>query len=124
MIKVRTKTVNMQKMERIQRVGDTADLPLFDGKPDPLSYIFNDGIDERDQAHDTLKNCNHRELLVLGVLRERGPLTDLQIADVLKWKINQVTGRRNALLEKRRIEKYGSVKNEGTGKMNSLWRAI
>lgn len=124
MLKIRTKTLNMQKLERISRVGQTADLPLFDNRIDPPSYIHNDGIDERNQSHQEMKNCGHKELLVLAVITKHGPITDLRIADILGWKINQVTGRRNGLLTKKRIVKYGTVRNTETGKNNSLWSAV
>lgn len=118
------RVINQQKFERIQRVGQTADLPLFDGKPDPKSYVDNDGKETRDAAHKALKDMGAKETAVYALLTRSGPMTDRQIADELGWEINQVTGRRSGLLKQGRVVKYGTHKNVETGKENTLWRAV
>lgn len=115
-----TRKLNMSKLDRIQRVGQSADLPLFGGDVDQPTYLPNHG---KDTKSESFKKLNNNELVVLAVIRQIGPCTDHQIAEYLKWDINQVTGRRNSLVENQRIERYGTTTGD-SGRSRALWVCV
>lgn len=116
--------LNYQKLGRIQRMGQTADLPLFDGPQavDMPTLEPTDARDVRNAAYYSLTpgKLNHNEMLVYGVIMELGTPTDREIARQLGWEINRVTGRRNALVKKGRVERYGT--KQVAGRTQTMWR--
>jgi hypothetical protein len=114
--------LNKQKQDRIRREGQTAGTPLFDGGEDAPTYVTQKGNDIRDEAYNSHPHLGNNELIVYAVIRNHGPITDRAIADRLKWPINCITGRRRTLVQKGRIERYGTTKDPVTGKSNIQWR--
>lgn len=115
--------LNYRKLERIRRMGDTVDLPLFDGPGavDQPTYEPTDAKDTRNEAYKRLINLNNKEQLVYAAIqRLGGTATDKEIAHYLDWPINRVTGRRNALVKKDRVEKHGTKRVDGN--TNTIWR--
>lgn len=74
-------------------------------------------------AYETA-DLSRRQLEIHDALAERGPLTDLEIAEHVGVPINGVCGARNALV------KFGLVKDSGKrrmsryGKENIVWELV
>lgn len=67
---------------------------------------------------------NTNEEVVLRIIKQSSrPLCDYEIARMLDWPINRVTGRRNKLEAKGLIEDVGKAKSP-TGKAAHYWRAV
>ena len=63
------------------------------------------------------------EQKVLAVIGNIQPCTDREIADVLGWQINRITGRRNALMNKKIITNQG-LKQYMHYKSSMAWRLV
>lgn len=65
---------------------------------------------------------NANETLVYDVFKTRPwGYTNYQIAEILHWSINRVTGRTNSLVKKGKLTKADVVRNIQTGKNNIVW---
>jgi len=114
--------LNYSKLDRIQRVGQEVDLPLFGGGTEDPTYLPNNGKDTKSLSYEKLK-LNNNELIILAIVRKIGPCTDQEIAEELRWEINQVTGRRNSLVGNNRVERCGTVSGP-KGRKRALWRVV
>ncbi len=74
------------------------------------------------EAYESIKPLNERQQRVMNVMRGKMPLTRQDIAFLLKWEINQVTGRVRELLDMKKIEECGH--REYQGRKRSLLRIL
>jgi DNA-binding MarR family transcriptional regulator len=74
-------------------------------------------------AYDDIKETlNRREEEVLEALGLLGQATNNEIADMLDWQINRVTGRTNSLAKKNYIEECDRRPDKFTGYKSIVWR--
>lgn len=105
---------NRLRQETVQRFGQTAGLPLFNGQskpiPEPRKSRFANAPKSVALATDTKKlghvaatfdvaELSDKQQKVLDVIREFGPVTNTEIAHRLNWPINCVVGRTFELRE-------------------------
>lgn len=55
------------------------------------------------------------------IIATHGPLTDSDIAKLLRWEINRVTGRRNSLVRQGIVKKAGTIIKPDTNRPACLW---
>ena len=101
---------NMADKERIQRMGQTVDLPLFDesvaesGMP---SEIYDASMNKARVFSAIQARLPASRFRVFTALFELGRATDQQIGKYLHWEINRVTPRRQDL------QKLGLIQEAG-----------
>ncbi|MCU7494742.1 MAG: hypothetical protein HF314_12125 [Ignavibacteria bacterium] len=118
---------NQEKQERIERFGQTVDLPLFDQKSDHKhsvmpSWIFN-GTDLKGEVYRAMEEkLQPNQNKVIEALLSLQTGSDHDIKDYLGWEINQVTGRRKALQMLGIIEFAFKRKLGPYGSPNCVWK--
>lgn len=75
------------------------------------------------EAYSKIKKLGHKELQVLGVILRYGAVSNQEIADLLEWPVNRVTGRTFELREKGFVtEAYRDVYNGNVRVIH--WKAV
>lgn len=64
-----------------------------------------------------------KQIAVLELLQQQGPMTDRQIEKALGWRISSVTGRRNELVDMGAAEIAGRTFDQETNRNVFLWEA-
>lgn len=72
------------------------------------------------KIHDSL---GKRQKIVYGVIQKHGPVTNLQISEILGWPINCVTGRTKELRDRKVVKPHDFVIAETKCK-NTRWVSI
>ncbi|MDE2097936.1 MAG: hypothetical protein KGL39_11855 [Patescibacteria group bacterium] len=75
----------------------------------------------RDESYHALTGLGARQRSVVEALREHGPLSDRQLADLLGWPINRVVPRRNELSASGQLVEAGTVYDAQTGRNVTRW---
>lgn len=125
-----TFTPNLDKQERINRFGQTVDLPLFakevvEAKPETglPNWIWN-GSQIKAEVYDELKfNLSESRMqVVIALLKLGGSGTDVEIVEVSQMEKSSVNARRNELVKLGVIKSYpGKVQLGKYGKPNTIW---
>ena len=72
------------------------------------------------EAYRSLENLNEKQKTVYWTIKNRGPIADIQIAELLQWPINRVTPRRNELEKASLIHSKKKIKTS-TGRSAHAW---
>ena len=73
-------------------------------------------------AYDSIKpELGNKQCAVLAKFRAWGDMTGLEMADLLGWSINRVTGRINELVERKRLFDSGRTKLSKFGRPSIIW---
>jgi len=75
------------------------------------------------EAFWALDDINTRQQEVLGVIRSKGPISNLEIAEELQKPINSITPRTNELVAKGLVEEAYRAPSIVTGRKVIHWRA-
>ena len=122
---------NPEYIDRIERFGQTAGLPLFEQQPQrkPIPQWLWNGNGLSAEAHKRIKNSvtqNQNLLKVLeAILTLGGSATDREIQELTGLEINIITARRNDLKKLGWVTSYPDKKKKDpeTGANNTLWFA-
>ena len=73
-------------------------------------------------AYHSLENIGNKQRAVLTVIMLYQPCNDRMIKEHLGWEINQVTGRRNELVELDMVEESGRKIDPKTKRPTIYWK--
>lgn len=73
-------------------------------------------------TYQQIRNLPEKRASVYEIIKNHPHVTDKEIAQLLGWEINRVTGRRGELVRDGLVEQCG--KRFVEGKPNAEWRAI
>ena len=73
------------------------------------------------EAYRQAKGLRGKRKLVYDIILERGPLCNQDIANILDWEINRITGRVKELREQRLVEIAHKAKGP-TGRNVMYWQ--
>lgn len=76
----------------------------------------------RNDAYYSLEHLSESRARVMRAVIEHGPVSDADIAEILGWTINRVTGRRSELVSLGMVAEAGT-KVSGYGKRVVTWVA-
>lgn len=65
-----------------------------------------------------------KQKTVYGVIKHHSPTTNRNIAHVLGWEINRVTGRVTELVNKGMVKASGTIFDKNTNRTVTTWEAI
>ena len=65
-----------------------------------------------------------KQQTVYGVIKSKGKVTNRNIAKVLGWDINRVTGRVTELVNKGMVTSNGTYYDKQTNRTVTLWKAL
>jgi hypothetical protein len=118
---------NPDKAERINRFGETIDLPLFSQNNKPVynlpSWIWN-GCDIKSEVYRSIKNhMSESRLKVLqGFISLGGKATDNEVYRKTGIAVHLVCARRNELIKLGIIQSFPGQKKTGPdGAPNTIW---
>lgn len=74
------------------------------------------------QAYKSLKRLGDKQSLVYGVIKDCGPVSNLDIAKRTGWEINRVTPRCNELVELGMVVESHRAVHPITGKRVIYWK--
>jgi hypothetical protein len=121
--------LNPSKIERVNRFGQTVDLPLFDPTAPasaertrvPLPSRIYDGSERKAKIFAAIKNkLGPARMKVFEAIFDLRIATDVEIAKRLDWTINRVTPRRKELQQLGLIVHVGEKVGE-FGHPNAVW---
>jgi predicted ArsR family transcriptional regulator len=79
--------------------------------------------DTSTQAYDSIRDSlNEKQRIIRSVLLRVGPMSNAQLATVLRWPINTVTPRIHELRKLDVIEDAGTVVSRTTGRKVHVWK--
>lgn len=67
------------------------------------------------------ESIGEKQFKVYSAIKKLGGATNSQISDFLGWPINCVTGRVKELCDQGVVFELGTIKNEKTGRKNTIW---
>ena len=73
---------------------------------------------------ETLKTISDRQKSVLGALTVAGPSTNRELAKLLNWDINRITGRITELVNLGLVTTEGTKKDLETNRTVTLWKVL
>ena len=126
-----TVKINPRLEERIERFGQTVDLPLFEqahtagSRKDYPKWLCT-GTSVKAEAWKKIKdseklNSDAWEILEVMILHG-GHLTDNEIEEYTGMRINIITGRRNDLIEAGLVTGFPETTKKGrSGRPNKIW---
>ena len=128
---------NRFRQETIQRFGQTANLPLFNGHSKPISEPTKSRFERAPKAialatdtrnlsdtilrHDEI-SLSEKQLAVLEAIQLIGPASNEEVAHYLGWPINRVVGRTFELREFGVVLPAGKRQCRITGNIVHTWR--
>jgi predicted ArsR family transcriptional regulator len=75
------------------------------------------------EAYHDLDDLGERQAQVFGVIRDSGPISNLQIGEELGLPVNQITGRTNELVKLGRVREAHKDVSPITGRRVIFWAA-
>lgn len=73
-------------------------------------------------AYREMKNIGAKQRFIYEVIRNNGPMTNLDIADLTRLPINRITGRTNELVAGGLVEEAYKAPSRQTGRQSVWWR--
>jgi hypothetical protein len=122
---------NPKLAERIERFGDTVDLPLFDqpktaGSNKNYPKWLCTGTSVKADVWDKIKGSERLNddawTILSTMITHGGRMTDNEIEEATGMRINIITGRRNNLIEAGLVTGFPDITKKGkSGKPNKIW---
>ena len=82
-------------------------------------------ISNRNRSYGQIEHIGDKQQTVLDVISKYpAGISDRDVALLLGWPINRVTGRRNELARMGKVVTPGNRFDEQTNRMVSIWRAV
>lgn len=82
-------------------------------------------VSNRNRSYGQIERIGDKQQTVLDVIRKYPQgISDRDIALLLGWPINRVTGRRNELHRMNKVVTPGNKYDEQTNRMVSIWKAV
>jgi hypothetical protein len=82
-------------------------------------------ISNRNRSYGQIEHIGEKQQAVLDVIiKYPAGISDRDVALLLGWPINRVTGRRNELYKMHKVVNIGNRYDEQTNRMVTVWKAV